>query len=179
MKINTKFIIGCFLTVFFSIQTASTQEVDKTEIESWLSSAKEAEEKKDGVEALKWYKKAAERGSAIAQLELGNIHNIGVLVEEDMEKAIYWYKLAGNNGNASAQVSLGSIYQYGQGISRNYKEATKWYEMAAKQNNSFALYALGIMYQIGYVEKSEEKAQGYFKKACELGEEDACKRLNN
>ena len=52
--------------------------------------------------------------------------------------------------------------------------AKKWFEKAAEQNHPGALYNLGVFYEHGYeCESSKSKALELFKKAADLGSEEA------
>ena len=56
----------------------------------------------DFVEAVNWFRKAAEQGYGDAQYLMGVAYEHGEGVEQDREKALAWYKkaVAGGNGNA-------------------------------------------------------------------------------
>ena len=64
----------------------------------------------DFVEAIKWYRLAAEQGYADAQNYLGVAYDSGDGVEQDFVEAIKWYRLAAEQGNAEAQINLGNFY---------------------------------------------------------------------
>lgn len=53
---------------------------------------------------------AAVEGDAVAQIQLGNVHEEGLGVPQDYGKAIEWYQKAAKQGNAIAQYNLGVIY---------------------------------------------------------------------
>ncbi len=56
----------------------------------------------DNTEAAKWLRKAAERGHADAQFNLGVMYNNGEGVPEDDIEAVKWYRKAAEQGNALA-----------------------------------------------------------------------------
>jgi len=58
---------------------------------------------KDDKEAVKWYRKAAEKGNASAQYNLGGMYVYGEGVLKDLSKAKYWIKKAYENPDASAE----------------------------------------------------------------------------
>ena len=60
----------------------------------------------DFSEAMKWYKKAAEKGNASAQNNIGYLYEEGKGVKKDINEAIEWFKKAAEQGNASAQNNL-------------------------------------------------------------------------
>lgn len=98
--------------------------------------------KKNNIEALKWFKKAAEQGYADAQYNLGYCYLTGQGVSQDYSKAVMWYRKAAENGLAYAQYSLGFCYENGQGVLKDIKEAKRWYWKAAKQKYPDAQEAL-------------------------------------
>jgi hypothetical protein len=58
--------------------------------------------KKDGKEAVKWYRKSAEQGNATAQLNLGMCYVKGDGVPQDYVEASKWYNLAAAQGDKKA-----------------------------------------------------------------------------
>ena len=67
-------------------------------------------------EAIKWYRKAAQQGYAIAQDNLGWMSKWQRCPQDDVE-AVKWYRKAAEGGNlAKAQDNLGWMYQHGRGV---------------------------------------------------------------
>jgi TPR repeat protein len=87
-------------------------------------------------------RKAAERGNANAQFNLGLLYYLGEGVEQDEEEAFHWYKKAAEQGNANAQCNLGYMYDLGEGVERNPEEAEKWYRKAAERGCTSAQFNL-------------------------------------
>ncbi|MBR4075711.1 MAG: sel1 repeat family protein, partial [Lentisphaeria bacterium] len=81
------------------------------------------------------YQKAAERGNARAQYNLGQCYEQGKGVPVDQAEAVKWYQKAAEQGNASAQYKMGYCYEQGKGLPIDQAEAVKWYQEAAKQKN--------------------------------------------
>ena len=130
--------------------------------------------KKDYSEAVKWYRKAAEQGSARAQCYLGECYYYGRGVSQDYSEAVKWYSKAAEQGYASAQCNLGYCYQYGQGVSQDYTEAVKWYRKAAEQGSADAQNNLGNRYYNGQgVSQDYSEAVKWYRKAAEQGDADA------
>ena len=50
---------------------------------------------KDYAQAVKWYRKAAEQGDAMAQGSLGFMYENGRGVQKDKKEAAKWYRKAG------------------------------------------------------------------------------------
>jgi hypothetical protein len=87
---------------------------------------------KDQVEALKWYRKAADQGDARAQFNLGVMYANGRGVAEDYVEAARWFRKAADQGNAKAQFNLGVMYYNGDGVEKDYAEAYAWWDIAAR-----------------------------------------------
>lgn len=65
---------------------------------------------KDKAKAVKWYRKAAEQGSADAQTALGNCYRYGEGVEKNEVEAVTLFRKAAEQGSVDAQVALGKCY---------------------------------------------------------------------
>jgi TPR repeat protein len=81
-------------------------------------------------EAARWYRLAAERGYANAQVNLGIMYCAGTGVTEDTAEAVRWWRLAAEQGNVAAQLNLGQVYGYGKGVAKDTVEAYKWLTLA-------------------------------------------------
>jgi S1-C subfamily serine protease len=124
----------------------------------------------DFVEAVKWYRKAAEQNLAQAQYALGLCYAGGLGVAKDEVEAVKWYRKAAEQNHAWAQTMLGSCYAGGLGVAKDEVEAVKWYRKAAEQNFAGAQEALGSHYAGGLgVAKDEVEAAKWFRKAAEQG----------
>ena len=64
---------------------------------------------KDSAEAVKWYRKAAEHGNAVAQSNLGLMYANGIGVIKNPAQAHTWFNVAGSNGNEDAKKNLAII----------------------------------------------------------------------
>src|SRR5947209_8753494 len=62
---------------------------------------------KDQVEAVKWYRKAAEQNYARGQNSLGACYEEGAGVAKDQVEAIKWFRKAAEQNYAGAQYNLG------------------------------------------------------------------------
>jgi S1-C subfamily serine protease len=103
----------------------------------------------DKVEAVKWYRKAAEQNLAAAQFKLGFCYAEGRSVAKDEVETVKWYRKAAEQNHALAQALLGSCYAKGQGVVKDETEAVKWYRKAAEQNYATAQGRLGSCYGLG------------------------------
>jgi hypothetical protein len=104
---------------------------------------------RDFNEAVKWFKLAADQGSALGQKNLGVMYDMGHGVPQDFKQAVKWYTLSATQGYVYAQYNLGFMYANGQGVAQDFNEALYWYRLAAAQNNALAINNLGSMFEDG------------------------------
>ena len=90
---------------------------------------------KDQVEAVKWFRKAAEQNFAEAQYNLGVCYYAGEGVAKDQVEAVKWYRKAAEQNLAEAQYNLGFCYYNGEGVAKDSVEAYKWLLLAARQGD--------------------------------------------
>jgi TPR repeat protein len=82
---------------------------------------------------VKWYRKGAEQGNAMAQHNLGNSYDQGKGVAKDQMEAMKWYRKAAEQNLALAQLNLGICYVSGEGVAEDKEEAYAWWLLAAGQ----------------------------------------------
>ena len=93
----------------------------------------------DYIEAVKWYKKAAEQGIVAGQCRLGDAYYYGQMdLTENKSEAVKWYRKAAEQGDARGEYELGYCYEYGRGVEQNNDEAIQWYKKAAAQGHQSA-----------------------------------------
>lgn len=118
--------------------------------------------------------KAAERGDAEAQYNLGSMYWNGEGVTKDLATAVEWYRKSAEQGSREAQLNLGWIYAYDYGFPTNTAEAAKWFRKAADQGDTEAQFHLGRMYENGAgVTQDLVQAANWYRKAAEGGGSDA------
>ena len=105
---------------------------------------------RDYIEALKWYRKAAELEYPDADLTLGNLYANGYGLEQDYKKAEQHYRKAAEAGNALAQSNLGHLYEGGWGVAQDQTQAVSWLRKAADQGIARARSMLAVHYLEGY-----------------------------
>jgi TPR repeat protein len=129
-------------------------------------------------EALKWYRKSAEQGNPLAQVNLGRMYERGYGLAQNYEEALKWYRKSAEKGDAAAQYNLGVMYCFGQGVAKNFEEARKWYRKAIEQGDVTAQTGLGAMYEKGYGMSSNRKtAIEWYRKAAKQGDMAAKRNL--
>ena len=100
---------------------------------------------KDRVKALKWYRKAAELGLAVAQNDLAVAYSLGDGVTKDDVEAGKWWRKAAEQGLTASQTALGSRYANGLGVPKDYVEGYKWLNLASAQGQKEAHENLAIL----------------------------------
>jgi len=124
----------------------------------------------DPVQQAIWYRKAADRGDALAQSQLGWLYATGHGVPQDYGQAVIWFRKAADQGDAQAQFNLGIAFKNGQGVPQDYSQATEWYRKAADQNLAKAQFRLGNCYVLGQgVPQDYVQAELWFRKAAMQG----------
>ncbi|WP_339735350.1 hypothetical protein [uncultured Gimesia sp.] len=139
----------------------------------------------DQDEAIRWYQQArpalsflAKQGNPVAQVQYGQIYDMGLGVEKNFSVAVKWYRRAAEQGYARAQYALGRNYMAGEGVAQDKAAAIKWYRKAAEQNYARAQHELGFCYSAGIgVEKNDSKAVEWYRKAAEQGLSSAQNKL--
>ena len=128
--------------------------------------------------AVTWYRKAAEKGDAVAQNNLGRCYFDGFGVDKDYHEAVMWYSKAAEKGNTIAQINLGGCYFHGNVLDKDYSEAVKWYRRAAEKGDAAAQMILGTCYLNGYgVDKDYFESMKWYRKAAEQGNASAQEKL--
>jgi TPR repeat protein len=84
----------------------------------------------DAVRAAEWYRRAADRGHADAQYNLGFMYFLGEVVPSDSAVGLRWLRLAADQGEESSYRLLADLYRNGYyGVSVDPAEATRWDEL--------------------------------------------------
>ena len=89
----------------------------------------------DFAEGVKWYRKAAEQGVALAQVSLGICYVKGEGVDRDFSQAAKWFRMAAEQGDPDGQFRLGICFESGAGTDQNSTQAYMWYNLAAASKN--------------------------------------------
>jgi clan AA aspartic protease (TIGR02281 family) len=110
-----------------------------------LEDAIVAYNRRDYATALRLFQQLADKGSAIAQFNVGTMYANGQGVAQNYAEAAKWYGLAANQGSADAQHNLALLYANGQGVRQNYVLAYKWFSLAAAQGSTEAVKGLDLI----------------------------------
>ena len=107
----------------------------------------------DYVEAVRWWRLAAEQGDDVAQANLGSVYSDGIGVPQGHVESMRWYRRAAEQGHIRAQAVLGFSYWIGLGVEQDIVKGTRWIRLAAEQpGGSLSGYAqrlLGMAYRQG------------------------------
>ena len=132
--------------------------------------ADDAYKTKDYSKAMKWYLKAAGKGNAHAQCQIGNMYNSAQGVTADYSTALKWFLKSANQGNTEAQRHIGDLYLAGRGVTQNYSTALQWYNKAVANGDVHALCDIGLMYRC---RGKNSEAMKWLLKAAEQGDTNA------
>jgi TPR repeat protein len=113
-------------------------------------------------EAVRWYRRAAEKCDVRAQYKLGVMYFEGRGVTKNAAQAVHWYRKAAEQDYSAAQFALG--------LTCGDDQAVHWFRKAAKQGDVYAQCRLGLMYEEGRgVTQDDEQAVHWFREAANQG----------
>ena len=123
---------------------------------------------KDDVEAVRWFRKAAEGGDHLAEYRLGLCYLNGAGVPKNDREASFWLLKSANAGETDAQVKLAEAYASGRGIPQDYVESYKWYTIAVARGNEQALKSRELLDSImtpNQVAAAQRLSSDYYNRA--------------
>jgi hypothetical protein len=124
----------------------------------------------------------AEKGDAVAQLELGfsyegldeGLHygdGCQLIVESE---AVKWYKKAAEQGNAEAEAMLGATYLFGGGVYYNYYEGMRLLRESANGGIVESNFTIGLIFANGSgVPQDYAEAAQWYRRGAERGDFDS------
>jgi len=114
-------------------------------------------------EAFAAYRKAADKGSSAAMVELGVMYGTGTGAAKDAAKARELFERAAKAGNARGMTNLAAI---DGSVTSNPTQARDMLLKAAEENSAEAQFELGVMYAQGTGgPKDDVAARAMFEKA--------------
>ena len=117
-------------------------------------------------EAIGAYRKAADKGSSSAMVELGLLHVTGAGVPRDPAQARKLFERAAAAGNPRGATNLAALSVAGGGTPSDPGQARALLAKAAESNSAEAQYQLGLMYADGVGgPKDDVGARALFEKA--------------
>jgi TPR repeat protein len=90
---------------------------------------------------IKWFRKAAEKGTAWGQFNLGVSYDRGQGVPQDYTEAVKWFLKAAEQGEAMSQYNLGRMYEESLGVAADFVESREL-SLTALRSNTVALLKL-------------------------------------
>lgn len=129
---------------------------------------------KDPAEAMRWFRKGAQKGSAKSQLNLGKSlldGESGDTAGRTPDEGLRWIRMAANQGLPEACLSYGIILYFGKhGQQQDYAGAMTYLRTAAEHGIADAQNTLGAMYQAGQsVAIDQTAATDWYRKAALQG----------
>ncbi len=100
---------------------------------------------RDGSEAMKWYRMAADRGNAEAQNSVGSV----LQAEKRYEEALPWFEKASAQGHALATNNLAYLHDLGLGVKQDRRKGFELYSRAADLGWAEAMWNIANMYGAG------------------------------
>jgi TPR repeat protein len=143
---------------------------------------------KNELQAVSWFRKAADAGSARAMTKLGEIYLAGrggpdihkvmsgfadIVGSETLSRflndvseptAVSWFRKAADLGDVTAMIRLGMMYRVGHGVQKDDAVAVNWFRKAADLGDVTAMITLGMM------EKNDVQAVIWFRMAAKAGD---------
>ena len=137
------------------------------------------EKRFDAEEAAALLEKVAEQGDPEAQYELGRLYELGIGVDQDVERAIELFREAADADYPDAINDLGFLhFQGGLGVPRDPKRAIALFERAANLRHPEAMFNYAALIDDGIVEgKSLEDAARYLYDSLRSGNEETLNQL--
>lgn len=130
----------------------------------------------DVMDAIQWYRQAADLGDSHAQVRLGYIYDKA----EENERAVTWYRKAADQGDPAGQRGLAEMYASGEGVERDMERALSLMEKAAEQDFLPSILFLAATFERGAEGVAVDLAVSlkYWRQAAELGDQQAMLRIS-
>ena len=126
-------------------------------------------------EAISTYRKAADKGSTAAMVELGVMYGTGTGVPKDPARARHLFERAAQEGNPRGASNLAAL---SGGAPADPVETRALFEKAAQENSAEAQYQLGLMMAEGIGgPKDDVAARAWFEKAAVQDHPGALERM--
>jgi uncharacterized protein len=153
--------------------TVASESQQSSEHDKHLDKGLELLNRNRYADALKEFRKSAEKGSGQAEGHIGDMYLKGLGVAKSIADAVAWFRKGADHGDAHSQYCMGEVYQFGIGvlnISANYGEALKWYRLAAEQGDAESQLVSGVFYGNGWgVQQDYAEALKWYRRAAQQG----------
>jgi uncharacterized protein len=129
-------------------------------------------------DAVSTYRKAVDKGSTAAMVELGVMFGTGTGVAKDEAQARKLFERAAEAGNPRGVTNLAAISKSGGGTPTDPARSRAMLLRAAEQNSPEAQYQLGLMYEDGVGGPQDDvAARALFEKAAAQNHAGALERM--
>ena len=108
--------------------------------------------------AMTLYEKAAEEGSAEAQVRLAYLLDYS----EDNEEAFHWYGAAADQGYPDGIAGLAGMYAKGEGVAEDPQQARELYEKAGEAGHAASIRVLISAYEKGGLDVEKDATQAAY-----------------
>lgn len=105
---------------------------------------------RDRTAALRWFRRAAEAGSADGINMVGRCHELGWGTRADHPEAARWYRRASVKGSAWGAYNLACMLLYGSGVPHDPGAAVAQFAVSAERGNAKAMGMLGRCHEGGW-----------------------------
>ncbi|MEE1655757.1 SEL1-like repeat protein [Microvirga sp. CF3062] len=95
--------------------------------------------------AMGWYRRAAESGSPVAYIRLGDVY-AGRSAGLEAPRALEWYRKAAEANSAIGMIRLGKMFNEGRGVPQDQALAATWFSRAAAAGSGAAMVDLSSLY---------------------------------
>jgi TPR repeat protein len=114
----------------------------------------------DRAEKYKWYRKAADLGSAEGKRYVGLFLVFGAGVEKDEAKGLEISRSAAQEGDVKAMINLVVFYDQGKGVKKDSEEVQRWLSAAAKSGHWFGSLEKGMSQLEGHYGSKVDREAG-------------------
>jgi len=84
-------------------------------------------------------KRAAAKGNARAQFDLGLMYARGEGVQQNEREAFHWFHKAARNNHTEAKFYMGLSFEQGRGVKKQAQLARYWFKLASKAGHRKAI----------------------------------------
>jgi len=154
-----------------SISVADSSTPDPSLTQMGIASALVLAPGRTLLDARQRFEKAARKGYAPAQVNLGVLYLYGCGVSRNYGAALYWLTSAADQGSSRAHTNLGILYFQGWGVKQDFGEALRHFRAAANGGDEGAIVNLGYMNDNGLgTPVDHAAAAAWYRQAAERGD---------
>jgi TPR repeat protein len=161
-----------------SANPLSIAESSKVNAETAVANGLKAVSEKDYLEAIKWFRTAANEGNSDGENYMGFMRIKGFGVSKDYGKALEWLQKAADKNHSGAILQIGYLHVKGWGVDKNFDKAIQLFRKLAEQGYAPGQNRLGLMYKNGWgVSRDYDEAKKWFRKGADQGHKKSKRNL--